>query len=1104
MANGTEPSKSQREAGERLVTFLHLSDLHVGMATTGWLWPTIKAAFYADLRRLLPVSGFPDIVVFSGDLVQRASPEEYERLSGILGEMWKLFRELGCNPLFVPVPGNHDLTRQPAGDLAARALKEWWTDAAVPKAFWAGTKGYSQFLADSFENYLRFLESLEKVQVPVARDATMGLIPGDISIRVPVGEHFVGVIGLNSAWLQVSEGDYKGRLDVDPRQLMAITENEPELWCQKNAVNLLVTHHPESWLHSDSQATWQSEINCGTRFDCHLYGHMHEQQSSVVSSGGYEGQRLLQGASLFGLEWVTDRQVKRIHGYSVNQITSFPRGRTLRQWPREAMVGANGAWKLVPNLRYNLERDGEYYDVDYSADAAFQPAAAPMTSIAIKGDKKVLDALRRVLPVSEPARHIRKIDQQICLEAITNRRMLWLVADWGLGADEFLEAMIGRLNLIKPPVFQVDVGQYADRDAMLDGIHRDLGASFQQVCEAISQQPGCVLIFDDIDVATENGSATMPFLDALGDIGNAVLQYCSNVHLVFRSRRRPAHTSLDVIELTTLNELDAMLYIQNHPMGGIEIATESLVRKIVGHTDGLPSRIDEALRDIEVLGIDGLHLVNADVSGRSANLQPPPPGLAETISKLAADDPASPRAFHLLSVLSLFPRGEYFESVRRFDNAHPFYPQDGRRLIDLGLVDTSEIPNIGSATARLNAKSLVVKRPVREYLIGYLPTKTVEKLNRHALELYFGDKWSSGAIKPPKGTRFDERTCESWKIDNATLLIMREAKDAIEAGTHARIANAANLANSYCSSLYNGEHYDSLIRAATDFLAMYRDLDGHEVRRTNIELLLGRALRMSGDHQECINVLTRVVGENVSNDAKSIALLSLALASESLDLDADALTYAKQCIEINKVSRDALHARSVIVGIESEGHPKRKEKLLKLAREAEKSGATTIASNVRLQCMHEERDDDEKLALARRVLEDSKVRGDDHYNAMRAMLCICKITVSAGKPLSDLDLDRVIDAYHYLVNESMDSLFGLAHGVLWGHFALAGDVVNLLSLFRHSSFKWQLRGKGSLDHKYATEVIRLLGGLTPGGSLRSSRETTYLFLRSGQGLKKLE
>nr|WP_063573917.1 hypothetical protein [Luteibacter rhizovicinus] len=379
-----------------------------------------------------------------------------------------------------------------------------------------------------------------------------------------------------------------------------------------------------------------------------------------------------------------------------------------------------------------------------------------------------------------------------------------------------------------------------------------------------------------------------------------------------------------------------------------------------------------------------------------------------------------------------------------------------------------------------------------------------DRLNRQALVLYFGEQWTSGAIKPPKSTRFDERTCESWKIDNATLLIMREAKDAIHANVDLRISNAAKLANSYCTALYNGEHYERLVRAANDFLDIYREIDGHDQRRTSIKALLGRALRMCGEKEKCIAVLTEVVDRASSNSAKSSILVSMMLAAESLGFDSDAVNHARQCIALRSSKKEVIQARSVIASLESKDAPDRRDKLLRMARKASKAGASVIASNLRLQCETEEPDEQKRLALAKQVIDDAKRNGDDEYNAMRAMLRVCKINIGNGTALKDAELTEAIGAYHYLLNEAMDGLFNQAHGVLWDHFALTGDLTNLLSLFRHSSFKWQLRGKGSIDNRYANEIVALLTGRLHGRLVRASPETAYLTWRTGQNLRFLD
>ena len=50
------------------VGWLHLTDLHFGFSGQEWLWPTLRAEFYADLERILKKTGTWDFVFFTGDL----------------------------------------------------------------------------------------------------------------------------------------------------------------------------------------------------------------------------------------------------------------------------------------------------------------------------------------------------------------------------------------------------------------------------------------------------------------------------------------------------------------------------------------------------------------------------------------------------------------------------------------------------------------------------------------------------------------------------------------------------------------------------------------------------------------------------------------------------------------------------------------------------------------------------------------------------------------------------------------------------------------------------------------------------------------------------
>ena len=89
------------------IRWLHLTDLHVGMDEQDWLWPGMRKKFHLDLQKIRETAGPWDLVLFTGDLVQKGV--EYAKLEEIFGEIWGWFKDLDCEPKLLAVPGNHDL-----------------------------------------------------------------------------------------------------------------------------------------------------------------------------------------------------------------------------------------------------------------------------------------------------------------------------------------------------------------------------------------------------------------------------------------------------------------------------------------------------------------------------------------------------------------------------------------------------------------------------------------------------------------------------------------------------------------------------------------------------------------------------------------------------------------------------------------------------------------------------------------------------------------------------------------------------------------------------------------------------------------------------------
>jgi WD40 repeat protein/predicted MPP superfamily phosphohydrolase len=367
----TEPAIKPRPPTETTsLRFLHLTDWHVGMAEQGWLWPNVREAFFDDLERLHEQLGGFDAVFFTGDLTQRGSEAEFAKLDQGLAALWQRFAELGSNPVLVTVPGNHDLQRPPPKGALVKALGTWHADPDVRDALWSEAEGeYRQGVRNAFAPYAAWAERQPAMKRARPR---WGLLPGDLSAVVERGGLRVGVVGLNSAFLQLTGADYDKKLDLDVQQLHAVCGGDAPAWLAQNDLNLLLTHHPPAWLEpARRKAHFETEIAPPGRFALHLHGHMHEPAAHAEAIGGSRPRHRLQGPSLFGLERFEGpggAHEERIHGYAAGRIEpltgeSRPEGKAgarVRLWPRRLATKKSGARVMERDGEFELEGDESF------------------------------------------------------------------------------------------------------------------------------------------------------------------------------------------------------------------------------------------------------------------------------------------------------------------------------------------------------------------------------------------------------------------------------------------------------------------------------------------------------------------------------------------------------------------------------------------------------------------------------------------------------------------------------------------------------------------------------------------------------------------------
>jgi predicted MPP superfamily phosphohydrolase len=274
------------------LSWLHLTDLHRGLPGQRARWSSVRQAFYDDLSRLAARAGPWDLVLFTGDLTQRGSADEFALLDETLYALFDHLRALGSTPTLVTVPGNHDLAR-PRVNSVVRALRNWHHDRDLREEFWSTNDGeVHALLRECFSAYDAFAA---RWPLPPGFAERRGLIPGDRSISLSHNEIRLALVGLNSAFLQLEGGDYQGRLDLDPRQLLGVCGDDPGLFVDDHHLALLLTHHPSDWLHPRALADYRADITPPGRFAAHLFGHMHEPSAQTVAIAGAPGAARVAG-----------------------------------------------------------------------------------------------------------------------------------------------------------------------------------------------------------------------------------------------------------------------------------------------------------------------------------------------------------------------------------------------------------------------------------------------------------------------------------------------------------------------------------------------------------------------------------------------------------------------------------------------------------------------------------------------------------------------------------------------------------------------------------------------------------------------------------------
>lgn len=348
--------------------WLHLTDLHWGPSNTHQKdWPSIYDELKKDIERMEQpdrCGGSWDAIFFTGDLVDRGNPEEFRDLNQkVLSQLLEDLAERNSKPVLIPAPGNHDLRRPRVTKEKSEKIFDWKFENFERVRNNETDSEEWKLVNDAFSPYEAWLEH-EAPSTFLKNDKfKKGVLPGEYAITLEKGSFSLGVMILNSAFSQLTGGDYEGRLVLDVSQLQKPCGYHYPKWFEKHDACILLTHHPATWLSKESYNIYMTRMAKSGMFALHLAGHVHKTAINDFTSGGAgKNRRLMTSLSLFGLENYSTTGGKpvedRRYGYSAGKMELKDDQIGMTLWPRRAFFPDLDGIIFAPDFDGGMDERG--------------------------------------------------------------------------------------------------------------------------------------------------------------------------------------------------------------------------------------------------------------------------------------------------------------------------------------------------------------------------------------------------------------------------------------------------------------------------------------------------------------------------------------------------------------------------------------------------------------------------------------------------------------------------------------------------------------------------------------------------------------------------
>jgi 3',5'-cyclic AMP phosphodiesterase CpdA len=254
----------------QILNILHLSDVHYSKKRQDDQ-RSITQAFLTDVTKLVDNGAKPDLIIFSGDLIDEGDDDEYFEFFDLFVQPLLQVTKCSENRLIL-VPGNHDARRseiKQQSELQSKFCNPNLTTGQLNEFYRSAE--FSDFVEKKFSGFHNLSAVLRGPKC---------LHTNPLAQVLEIEGTGIDIVAINTAWatsagLNNSQSD-QGRLIFPEAALIDAVEAG-----QAANKKILVGHHPTHWFHEKSCQL----IETYTEGKClaHLYGHMHDPQPKSVT-----------------------------------------------------------------------------------------------------------------------------------------------------------------------------------------------------------------------------------------------------------------------------------------------------------------------------------------------------------------------------------------------------------------------------------------------------------------------------------------------------------------------------------------------------------------------------------------------------------------------------------------------------------------------------------------------------------------------------------------------------------------------------------------------------------------------------------------------------